>query len=138
MRIALFDYKIIPTNPIGSCHRRMLMGLSREHEFVVFAVQFDNPDPDRIRFVRVPVPTRPLALLFIAFHLLAPGRVGRSQVAALVGYTSPRSLARELRALTGRSSVALATPIESETFVAELGRLLRRSSARDGDVPPSY
>jgi glycosyltransferase involved in cell wall biosynthesis len=72
MRIAVFDYKIIPTNPIGSCHRRMLMGLSRQHEFVVFAVQFDNPDPDRIRFVRVPVPTRPLALLFIAYHLIAP------------------------------------------------------------------
>jgi glycosyltransferase involved in cell wall biosynthesis len=72
MRIAVFDYKIIPTNPIGSCHRRMLMGLSREHEFVVFAVQFDNPDPQRIRFVRVPVPTRPLALLFVAYHLLAP------------------------------------------------------------------
>jgi len=72
MRIAVFDYKIIPTNPIGSCHRRMLAGLCREHEFVVFAVQFDNPCPQSIRFVRVPVPTRPLALLFVAYHLLAP------------------------------------------------------------------
>lgn len=72
MQIAVFDYKIIPTNPIGSCHLRMLQGLSADHEFVVFAVEFANPAPDRIRFVRVPVPTRPLALLFVAYHLLAP------------------------------------------------------------------
>jgi glycosyltransferase involved in cell wall biosynthesis len=72
MRIAVFDYKIIPTNPIGSCHLRMLQGLSGEHEFVVFAAQFTNPAPERIRFVRVPVPTRPLALLFVAYHLVAP------------------------------------------------------------------
>jgi glycosyltransferase involved in cell wall biosynthesis len=72
MRIAVFDYKLISTNPVGSCHLRMLQKLSKEHDFVVFAVQFQNPDPQRIRFVRVPVPTRPLALLFILFHLVAP------------------------------------------------------------------
>ena len=72
MRIALFDYKITSNNPIGSCHLRMLRGLCQEHEFTVFAVEFDNPCPKRIRFVRVPVPTRPLALLFIAYHLVAP------------------------------------------------------------------
>ena len=72
MRIAVFDYKIIPTNPIGSCHLRMLQGLCAEHDFVVFAVQFANPAPDRIKYVRVPVPTRPLALLFAMYHLVAP------------------------------------------------------------------
>jgi glycosyltransferase involved in cell wall biosynthesis len=72
MRIAVFDYKVVPTNPIGSCHLRMLQGLCREHEFTVFAVEFENPCPERIRFVRVPVPTRPLALLFVAYHLVAP------------------------------------------------------------------
>jgi glycosyltransferase involved in cell wall biosynthesis len=72
MRIAVFDYKIIPTNPIGSCHLRMLQGLAGEHDFVVFAVQFANPAPDRIKYVRVPVPTRPLALLFVMYHLVAP------------------------------------------------------------------
>jgi glycosyltransferase involved in cell wall biosynthesis len=50
----------------------LLGALADEHEFVVFATQFDNPRPDRIRFVRVPVPTRPLALLFIAYHFVAP------------------------------------------------------------------
>ncbi|WP_198665505.1 glycosyltransferase family 4 protein [Thermus sediminis] len=50
----------------------MLQELCYEHEFTVFAVEFDNPCPERIRFVRVPVPTRPLALLFLAYHLVAP------------------------------------------------------------------
>lgn len=72
MRIALFDYKLISTNPVGSCHLRMLRGLSGEHDFVVFAVEFENPAPQRIEFVRVPVPTRPLALLFVLYHLVAP------------------------------------------------------------------
>jgi glycosyltransferase involved in cell wall biosynthesis len=72
LRIAIFDYKIIPNNPIGSCHLAMLRALAEEHEFTVFAVQFSNPHPERIRFVRVPCPTRPLALLFVAYHLVAP------------------------------------------------------------------
>jgi len=50
----------------------MIQGLCGEHEFTVFAVEFENPCPDRVRFVRVPVPTRPLALLFVAYHLVAP------------------------------------------------------------------
>lgn len=72
MRIAVVDYQLVPTNPIGGCHRTMVAGLCDEHDITVFAVRFDNPRPDRIRWVRVPVPTRPLALLFVAFHLVAP------------------------------------------------------------------
>ena len=30
---------------IGGCHRRMIEGVFTEHEFVVFAPQFDNPAP---------------------------------------------------------------------------------------------
>src|SRR4051794_21148048 len=74
MRIAIFDYKVVRNNPIGSCHLRLLEGLSNEHDFVVFANQFENPNPDRIKFIRIPVPTRPLAVLFIAYHILAPIR----------------------------------------------------------------
>jgi glycosyltransferase involved in cell wall biosynthesis len=50
----------------------MLRALSAEHEFTVFSVDFDNPDPARIRWVRIPAPRRPLALLFVAYHVLAP------------------------------------------------------------------
>jgi glycosyltransferase involved in cell wall biosynthesis len=72
LRIALFDYRIIHNNPVGGCHLRILRALAAEHEFTVFAVEFDNPCPEKIKWVRIPVPARPLALLFIAFHLLAP------------------------------------------------------------------
>jgi glycosyltransferase involved in cell wall biosynthesis len=72
VRIAIFDYRVVLSNPTGGCHRRLLEGLCREHEFTVFAVEFDNPCPDRISWVHVPVPTRPLALLFVAYHVVAP------------------------------------------------------------------
>jgi glycosyltransferase involved in cell wall biosynthesis len=72
LRIAIFDYKIVATNPIGSCHLRLLHDLAAEHQFTVFATAFDNPWPGRIEWVRIPVPTRPLALLFILYQALAP------------------------------------------------------------------
>jgi glycosyltransferase involved in cell wall biosynthesis len=72
LRIAIFDYTTISNNPTGGCNLRLLRDLSREHEFTVFSLEFENPDPDRIQWVRIPVPKRPLALLFIAFHVVAP------------------------------------------------------------------
>jgi glycosyltransferase involved in cell wall biosynthesis len=72
MRIAIFDYFVERTNPIGGCHRKLVEGVFDEHDVTVFAVRFDNPASDRIKWVRVPVPTRPLALLFIAYHVIAP------------------------------------------------------------------
>jgi len=72
MKIAIFDYRIVRNNAIGNCHLRMLERLCFEHEFTVFAVDFENPCPERIRWVRVPAPRRPLALLYAVFHLLAP------------------------------------------------------------------
>ncbi|HZF39579.1 MAG TPA: glycosyltransferase family 4 protein [Blastocatellia bacterium] len=50
----------------------MLSALCREYNFTVFAVEFENPDPERIHWVRVPAFKRPLALLFLCYHLLAP------------------------------------------------------------------
>jgi glycosyltransferase involved in cell wall biosynthesis len=72
VRIAIFDYKVQPSNPVGGCHWRLLRDLSATHEFTVFAVEFVNPRPDCIEWVRIPAPTRPLVLLFVVFHLLAP------------------------------------------------------------------
>jgi glycosyltransferase involved in cell wall biosynthesis len=74
MRIAVFDYRVVGTNPSGSCHRALLDGLCREHDFTVYAAEFDNPCPERITWVRVPVPRRPQALLFVSYHLAAPLR----------------------------------------------------------------
>jgi glycosyltransferase involved in cell wall biosynthesis len=72
MNIAIFDYKVIPNNPTGGCNLRMLKGISRDHKVTVFSVEFENPDPDRIYWVRIPSPTRPLVLLFAVYFLLAP------------------------------------------------------------------
>jgi glycosyltransferase involved in cell wall biosynthesis len=72
LRIAIFDYRITRNNPIGSCHLAMLRALAAEHDFVVFAVEFENPCPERIKWIRVPSPLRPLALLFVAYHIMAP------------------------------------------------------------------
>src|SRR4051812_8728912 len=72
MRIAVFDYFVKPTNPIGGCHLRMLKGLCEQHEFTVFSVQFENPCPERIRWVRIPLPARPYILVYTLFHLIAP------------------------------------------------------------------
>jgi len=80
MRIAVVDYKIVPTNPIGGCHLRMLRGLCQEHDFTIFAIEFENPCPERIRWIRIPAPRRPQALLFVVFHLLASLFVARERV----------------------------------------------------------
>lgn len=72
MRIALFDYLVIPTNAVGNCTRTLLEGLCEEHDFTVFAVEFDNPRPDRIRFMRIPAPKHPLFLMYIAYFILSP------------------------------------------------------------------
>lgn len=72
MRIAIFDYRVIARNPAGSCHLALLRALTQEHDFTVFSVQFENPDPQRITWVRVPVPLRPMVLLFVSFHVVAP------------------------------------------------------------------
>lgn len=72
MRIAIFDYRVIARNPAGSCHLTLLRALCHEHAFTVFSVEFENPDPKRIEWVRVRVPRRPLALLFVSFHVVAP------------------------------------------------------------------
>jgi glycosyltransferase involved in cell wall biosynthesis len=72
MRIAIFDYRVTARNPAGSCHLALLRALARDHAFTVFSVEFDNPHPENIVWVRVPVPRRPLALLFLCFHLVAP------------------------------------------------------------------
>ncbi len=72
MRIALFDYRLVRSNPVGGCHLKVLRALAEEHEFTVFSVEFDNPCPQRIKWIRVPAPLRPLPLLFVLYHFLAP------------------------------------------------------------------
>ena len=72
LRIAIFDYRVTRTNPIGSCHHRLIQSLCGDYDFTVFAPEFDNPAPERVRYVKIRVPQRPLALLYVVFHVIAP------------------------------------------------------------------
>lgn len=67
MKIAIFDYIVSDNIPIGGCHRTLLKHLAEEHDFTVYASEFDNPDPERIRFVRVPSVKKPLFIFFITY-----------------------------------------------------------------------
>jgi glycosyltransferase involved in cell wall biosynthesis len=71
MKIALFDYIVTLDNAIGKCNLAIVKGLCEEHEFTVFSVEFDNPCPARVRWVRVPALKRPLVALFLTFHVMA-------------------------------------------------------------------
>lgn len=72
MRIAVFDYHVNTINAIGHTIYLITEGMKDEHQFTVFAVTFDNPDPERIEFVHVPAISRPLFALFVSFHIMAP------------------------------------------------------------------
>ena len=71
MRIAIFDYIVTENNPSGSCHWTIVKNLHREYEFVVFAIEFDNPAPEYVEFVHIPAPKRPLFLCYIIFHIMS-------------------------------------------------------------------
>lgn len=71
MRIAVFDYDTVVSNPSGKGVLRLLEALCDDHDFTVYSVRFDNPRPDRIRWRRVHAVRRPLVVLFVTFHLAA-------------------------------------------------------------------
>lgn len=93
-RIAVVDYEVTETSPSGSCHLRLLEGLGHEVDFTVFSTAFDNPDPSRIRWVRIPAVRRPLAALYVSFYLASSvvlrrsGRRAFHLVQAIEGYTA--------------------------------------------------
>lgn len=72
MRVAFFDYCVTQGNALGKCNLAILRALCREHDFTVFSVEFENPCPERIRWVCVPAWKYPLALLYLGFHFFAP------------------------------------------------------------------
>jgi glycosyltransferase involved in cell wall biosynthesis len=71
--IALFYYTIVDDNAIGRCNRIVLEKLCEKYDYTVFAVNFDNPRPDRIRWVRVRCLQRPMFLFYCLFRIVAWG-----------------------------------------------------------------
>jgi glycosyltransferase involved in cell wall biosynthesis len=87
--VAIFDYLVADPHTVtaskrqtayGSIHFQLVDALCDEFDFTVFAIEFDNPRPDRIRHVPVRAVHRPLALLFITFHLGALWAYARERV----------------------------------------------------------
>lgn len=69
-RIALFYYTIVESNAIGRCNRIILQHLCDRYDFTVFSARFDNPRPDRIKWVRIPCPLTPLFFSYLLFRTL--------------------------------------------------------------------
>lgn len=57
--VVVFDWNVSETSPAGSLIRKQLIGLSGEFQFTVVACRFENPRPDEIGFVRIPLPLSP-------------------------------------------------------------------------------
>jgi len=68
----MFYYSETETNAHGKLDREIMRAIGQDHELTVFAMDFENPDPGRIRFVRIPRVRVPLCVLFVVFHVLAP------------------------------------------------------------------
>ncbi|MCC7207091.1 MAG: glycosyltransferase family 4 protein [Anaerolineae bacterium] len=79
MRIAILDYRLVPTNAIGNGNRRVIAGLKDHHDFTAFGLEIENPDPARVGWLRAPTPQRPLFLLFVAYHVWAALALWREQ-----------------------------------------------------------
>ncbi|HUQ80622.1 MAG TPA: hypothetical protein VM076_05785 [Gemmatimonadaceae bacterium] len=73
-----------------------------------------------------------------AFHLLAAGHVRTARAAAMLGYTSPRALARELHSLTGHAPSAIPDRLTQAEFARAISRQLRRSPASEPARIASY
>lgn len=75
MKLAIFDYETVRTNPFGLGHVRCVEALADEHDITVYSVTCDEETKRRARWRRVPAIRRPLAALFVTFHLAAAVRL---------------------------------------------------------------
>lgn len=99
--IAVMDLNVTRNSPAGSCVLAEVMGLADTHDITVFSDAFDNARPDRVRWVRVPLPRRPGVLRYVVFHLLAPRALRRharerGQLPALVQATQGQYLGADI------------------------------------------
>jgi glycosyltransferase involved in cell wall biosynthesis len=75
--IAVFDLKVTRNSPAGSCVLAEVLGLADEFDITVFSDAFENDETGRVRWVRVPLPSKPGFLRYMCFNLLAPHALRR-------------------------------------------------------------
>ncbi len=71
-KIVVFDFNITKASPAGSCVLQIISGLYKDYQFTIVSEAFENPAPEKISWIHVPLPTKPLFLRYIAFQWLAP------------------------------------------------------------------
>jgi glycosyltransferase involved in cell wall biosynthesis len=71
-KIVIFDFNVTKNSPGGSCVLQMVTGLYKDYDITVISEAFENPAPDKIGWIHVPLPGNPVFLRYIAFYLLAP------------------------------------------------------------------
>lgn len=69
--LAVFDLSVTRASPAGSCVRTELAALATAWDITVFSDALENPAPQHVRHVRVPLPARPVAVRYPLFHLFA-------------------------------------------------------------------
>ena len=67
-----------------------------------------------------------------AFHLMSAGHVRAARAADILGYSSPRALAREMQALTGCGASVIRGQLTESAFSTAMARRLRRPPV----IPP--
>lgn len=70
--VAVFDLNVTKNSPAGSCVLEEVIGLSEDYEITVFSDKFDQPESDKLHWVRIPLPSKPGIFRYIIFYLLAP------------------------------------------------------------------
>ena len=70
--IAIFDLSITSDSPAGSCILQLIKNLADDYQFIIFADQFENPAPQKVTWIRVPIPSKPVIARYIVFKYLAP------------------------------------------------------------------
>ena len=72
MHLCVFDQSVAAGSPAGSCVLAEVLGLAEEHEVTVLSSRCDAQSHRRVRWLRVPLPARPLLLRYVLFQAIAP------------------------------------------------------------------
>lgn len=71
-RLLVFDLAVAAASPAGSCVLAEVLGLADTHDVTVVSAQCEAASHPHVRWLRVPLPARPLVLRYLTFRLLAP------------------------------------------------------------------